>query len=84
MISRALANGQASIKACETIESDNRIFEKMPGKNRDSLEPVRWRNGALEAIGPDETAGKAGLCLHGGQWTKSVRRLHDESARCNL
>jgi methylthioribose-1-phosphate isomerase len=32
-----------------TIESDNRVWG-MPGKNRDSLEPVRWKNGALEAI----------------------------------
>ena len=34
----------------QTIEEINRSFEKMIMKTRDSLEPVRWKNGVLEAI----------------------------------
>ncbi len=30
----------------------------MPGKNRDSLEPVRWKNGALEAIDQTRLPGR--------------------------
>jgi methylthioribose-1-phosphate isomerase len=30
----------------------------MPGKNRDSLEPVRWKNGALEAIDQTKLPGR--------------------------
>jgi methylthioribose-1-phosphate isomerase len=33
-----------------TIESDNGFLRKMSGKKRDPLEPVRWKNGVLEAI----------------------------------
>ncbi len=32
------------------MESHHGVLRKMQGKDRDSLEPVRWKNGALEAI----------------------------------
>jgi methylthioribose-1-phosphate isomerase len=46
---RATKLGQASIKACEQLRATTEFWE-VTGKQRDSLEPVRWGNGVLEAI----------------------------------
>src|SRR2546422_8562735 len=45
-------------KGMRTTRIDKRRFEKMAGRERVSLEPVRWKNGVLEAIDTTKLPGR--------------------------